>query len=89
MLKVKSFGFALGIMWAVVMLWATILHLTGHGMMVFDMLDQFYLDLFMTGWVGLIWNTILAFIDGFVAGIIFAWLYNKFAGKAGGGTCCT
>lgn len=79
MLKVKAFGLALGIIWALAVVWSIILAMMGKGLAPFNFINQFYL-----GWLsptvgGLIIGIIIGFIDGSIAGMIFAWLYNKFA----------
>jgi len=79
MLKVKSFGLACGIMWLVVVAWTIVLALIGRGLLPFNIINQFYL-----GWLslqvgGIVFSLALAFVDGFIAGAVFAWLYNKFA----------
>ncbi|HPQ81358.1 MAG TPA: hypothetical protein PLZ86_06495 [bacterium] len=79
MLNIKAFGLAGGIMWAVVGAWATIMALVGVGSAPFDLIDQFYLGWMMPSYPGIALNVVLCFVDGLIAGMIFAWLYNRFA----------
>ncbi len=84
-LKVKAVGLACAILYVVGVLWAYIMAWAGISQAPFDVLNGFYL-----GWLGAIGNPAISlifglavtFVDGFVAGAIFAWLYNRFAGNA-------
>jgi hypothetical protein len=80
MLKIKAFGVAGGIIWALAVIWVTVIHLAGKSTLCFDLLDQCYLGLLMPTYVGLIVNAVIGFIDGFIGFVIFAWIYNKVAG---------
>lgn len=78
MLKVKAFGLACAIMWAVVVVWAVVLAMIGKGLAPFNVINQFYLGWLAPTVFGLAMGAAVAFIDGFIAGAVFAWLYNKF-----------
>ncbi len=76
-LSVKGFALAFGILWAIAVIWTVILAMTGKGLAPFNYISQWYL-----GWItpdvkGLIIGAIIGFIDAFIAGAIFSWLYNK------------
>ena len=79
MLKIKAFGVAGGIVWALALIWVTVLHLTGKSSLCFSMLDQCYLGLLLPSYLGLIVNAVIGFVDGFIGLVIFAWIYNKIA----------
>jgi hypothetical protein len=79
MLKVWAFGLASGIMWAIVGLWATLVNIWGKGAAPFEWLNAFYLHWLMPTYPGIVLNVAICFVDGFIAGVIFSWLYNKFA----------
>jgi len=76
-MKIKAFGVAFGIIWALMVGWAIILAMLGKGMAPYNLFDQFYLGWLNVNAIGLVYGVILAFIDGFVGGAIFAWIYNK------------
>ncbi|MBN1282828.1 MAG: hypothetical protein JXA24_03545 [Proteobacteria bacterium] len=84
-LNIKAMGLACAILYVVGVLWAYIMAWAGVSQAPFDVLNGFYL-----GWLGaiaspalsLIIGLALTFVDGFVAGMIFAWLYNRFAKAA-------
>ena len=79
MLNIKAFGLACGIMWAIVGAWATLISLWGIGTAPFDVLDHLYFGWMVPTYPGLVLNIVLTFVDGLIAGAIFAWLYNRFA----------
>ncbi|ABX78301.1 hypothetical protein AYM02_03975 [Coxiella burnetii] len=80
-LGVTSFGFAVGIVWALGLL---ILGLfswwTGWGRLMVSVISSVYVGYAPTFWgtiVGVIWG----FIDGFISGVILAAIYNCCARK--------
>ena len=81
-LNVKAFGFAGAILYVVAVIWTYIMAWTGISQAPFEVINGFYF-----GWLGamgspvlsLLVGIVITFIDGFIAGAIFAWLYNKFA----------
>lgn len=78
-LDVKAFGFAIGILWAATVLIMSVLAASQIGewtMPVIEFLSTFYLGLKAT-LTGALIGGVWAFVDGFIGGIIFAWLYNK------------
>lgn len=79
MLKVKAFGAACGIMWAIAVVWAVGLAIFGKGFLPFTVINQFYLGWLSPTPVGLVFATALALVDGFIFGAIFAWIYNRIA----------
>ena len=79
MLNLKAFGFAGGILWAIVGAWATLLAILGGGAAPFDILDRIYLGWMIPSYPGMAFNAALCFVDAFVGGVVFAWLYNRLA----------
>jgi hypothetical protein len=81
-LNVKAFALSFSLIWGIglfVLTWWVILFdgATGDPTIV-GMVYRGY-NISATGsFIGLIWGL----ADGFVGGLIFAWLYNCFAGKA-------
>jgi hypothetical protein len=78
-LDVKAFGLACGILWAAVILFATLwLIAFGFQGKLISHLDHFYFG-YSFSIVGAIIGAIWGFIDGFIGGAVLAWLYNKLA----------
>lgn len=79
-LNVKAFALTCGILWGLTILFCTLWLLAfGYDGHLIKALDHFYIGYSFTvigAFIGLAWG----FVDGFVGGAIFAWLYNKLAG---------
>jgi hypothetical protein len=79
-LKKRAVGLAAGIMWGLsVMLGTWWLMWSGQPGTTISKLSAFYFGYsftFLGGIIGLLWG----FVDGFICGVVFAWLYNAFAG---------
>lgn len=76
-LNMLGFGLAAAILYTVCVIWAFIMALAGVSMAPYEVINGFYL-----GWLsptvgGLILGAVFAFVDGFIAALIFAWLYNR------------
>ncbi len=80
-LNIKAFAMASGVLWAIAVLWITLLAMTGRGIAPFNFISQFYLGWISPDVLGLVIGVVIGFVDASIAGAIFAWLYNKFAGK--------
>ena len=83
-LKVKAFGCAFGLIWGISVLGVGIANITwpGYGQALLDFAASIYpgYDAIPTyGSVGV--GTLYALLDGFIGGVILAWLYNLCAGK--------
>ena len=78
MLRVRALGMAVGIVWGLSVLVATLWMLWfAQPSPTWPTLKSLYpgYDVtYMGAFVGLIWG----FVDGFIAGALIAWLYNKF-----------
>ncbi|MCF7874174.1 MAG: bacteriophage holin [Candidatus Omnitrophica bacterium] len=75
-LKILAFGLALGILWGLGALVLGILAIFGYGLTWVAVLSSVYIGYGATilgSLVGALW----AFVDAFVGGVLFAWLYNK------------
>ena len=77
-LKVSAFGLACGLMWAICIVLITLLvTFTPYWSELVTWIGKLYLgyDATLGGtFIGAIW----AFIDGFIGGVVLAWLYNMF-----------
>jgi len=81
-LNVKAFGIASGILTAIWVAWIVVIAMMGKGVVAFEMLNQIYLGLLAPTAKGLVIGVVIAFVDGTVGAMIFAWIYNKLAGSA-------
>ena len=79
MLKVKAFGVAFGIMWAITVGWTFLLGFIGKAYLPFNLINELYLNLLSLTPVGCVFGVVLAFVDAFIAGAIFVWIYNALA----------
>lgn len=81
-LNVKAFGMACGLMWGLtifVATWWVIMRTGASGAPTF--IGRVYIGYTVSAagsFVGLIWGL----VDGWIGGMIFAWLYNAFAAKS-------
>jgi hypothetical protein len=81
-LSVKAFSFACAIIWGLALLILTWWWIIFEPSIAGDstIIGSIYLGYKVTplgSVIGLVW----AFVDGLIAGAIFAWLYNKLVGK--------
>ncbi|MBW2993599.1 bacteriophage holin [Candidatus Woesearchaeota archaeon] len=77
-LDVLGLGLAIGIACAVYMfLIGLSAWLFGWGTGIVELISSLYLG-FSATFAGSLIGAVWAFIDGFIAGVIIAWLYNKF-----------
>jgi len=80
-LNVKAFGLALGIIWGLIVFAATIIMiLRGTPAQLMGRLGVFYPGYKVT-YVGSIIGFVYSLVYGYIAGAIFAWLYNKLSGN--------
>jgi hypothetical protein len=78
---VISFGLALGITLALLTFVVGITAgLFGWGVVLVQVLSNLFLG-YEPSFVGAIVGAVWAFVDGLIAGVIFAWLYNRFVGR--------
>lgn len=80
-LNVINLGLALGITWGVTLfLLGIAAWLVGWGTPLVNVLGSLYIGYTPTFWgsvIGAIWS----FVDGFIGGVIIAWIYNLFSGN--------
>lgn len=74
----KAFGLACGILWGIIVFIMTLIaSYTAYGsgfLVILESVYPYYLISIPGAFIGLIYG----FIDGFIGGAVFAWLYNKF-----------
>ncbi len=78
-MKIKALGIACGAVWALFVGWSVFLAIMKWGSVPYAFVDEFYLGWLTATWLGLLLGVAIAFIDGFIGGAIFAWIYNKLA----------
>ena len=79
-LNAKAFGLAVGVVWGLIVLVATIvLTVKASGGEHISRLSIFY-PWYGLSYVGALIGFVWSLIYGFVAGVIFAWVYNKVGG---------
>lgn len=77
-LGVISFGLALGTAWAIgVALLAIVAGLFGWGVALAAVLQSLYIG-YGPSFVGAVAGAVWGFADGFIFGMLIAWLYNRF-----------
>ncbi len=79
-LRVVPVGLAIGFTWGIGVLLLGWISAAGWGARLVDVLSSLYLGYAPTllgGLVGGLW----AFVDGFLGGLVLAFLYNAFAGE--------
>jgi len=80
--NVIQLGLTLAIIWAVIVLLVGITNLIfpGYGVAFLQIVDSIYPGYHFgkLGFGGVIVATLYATLDGFILGIVFAWLYNLF-----------
>lgn len=79
MLKIRAFGLACAIMWSAVVGWAIVLAMMDRAHAPFIVMDQMYFGLLAPTGLGLVAAIVISFADAYIAGMIFAWIYNKLA----------
>lgn len=73
-----ALGVAIGVVWALYVFFAGIFAMFGWGNALVDTLGSFYIG-YGASIIGAIIGAVWAFFDGFVAGIVIAWIYNLVA----------
>ena len=79
--KILPTGLSLGILWALCIFFLGVgSSIWGTAIDVVIFMGRFYVG-FAPTFLGVIIGTIWGFLDAFVGGILFAWLYNKLSEK--------
>jgi hypothetical protein len=73
-----ALGIAIGVLWAFYVFCAGIFAMFGWGAALVAALGSFYIG-YGASIVGAVIGAIWAFVDGFVAGLVIAWIYNMVA----------
>ena len=84
-LNIKAFCLAIGILWAVAVFLVGIANLiwSGYGDVFLKLVASVYPGYDASPSFGaVIVGTLYALLDGLVAGLVFAWIYNLFAGRS-------
>jgi hypothetical protein len=85
-LSVKSMALTAGLVWGVLAIFLTgLVNLAwpGYGSAFLDVVASLYPGYHGTAGFGqVIVGTLYGFVDGLVAGAVFAWIYNRFAATA-------
>ena len=68
-------GIAIGVLWAFYVLFVGILAMFGWGNAVVETLASLYIG-YGASVIGAVVGALWAFVDGFIAGYIIAWVYN-------------
>ena len=83
-LNVKALALASGILWAAAVLLTGIANLiwAGYGAAFLQMMASLYPGYHATSSFGsVLIGTLYALVDGAIAGLVLAWLYNLFVGR--------
>jgi hypothetical protein len=73
-----ALGVAIGVLWAIYVFGAGITAMFGWGNALVEVLASLYIG-YGASIIGAIIGAIWALVDGFVAGVIVAWIYNLIA----------
>ena len=74
----NALGVAIGVLWAVYVFLCGIIAIFGWGVDLVDTLSSLYIGYAPTvagAFIGLVWG----FVDGYIAGVVIAWVYSRLA----------
>lgn len=74
----NALGVAIGVLWAACIFICGIIAIFGWGVALVGAFSSLYIGYGPTV-LGAVIGAIWAFIDGYIAGVVIAWLYNKLA----------
>lgn len=77
-LSVHALGVGIGAMWAISVFACGITAMFGWGTALVDTLSSLYIGYAAT-LIGAVIGAIWAFVDGYIGGVIIAWVYNRLA----------
>ena len=73
-----ALGIAIGVLWTIYVFFLGLVAMAGWGNSFVTTLSSLYIG-YSASIIGAIIGGIWAFVDGFIAGAIIAWVYNKVA----------
>lgn len=76
--SMNALGVAIGVLWAAYVFLCGIIAIFGWGAALVDALSSLYIGYSASiagAFIGAVW----AFIDGYIAGVVIAWIYNRLA----------
>jgi hypothetical protein len=73
-----ALGVAIGVLWAIYVVFVGIAAMFGWGNAIVDALASLYIG-YGASIIGAIIGAVWAFVDGFIAGVVIAWIYNLVA----------
>jgi hypothetical protein len=76
-----ALGVAIGVLWALYVFLAAIFAMFDWGVPVVEVLASLYIG-YAASIGGAVVGAIWAFVDGFIAGVVIAWVYNMVAREA-------
>ncbi|MGD8305469.1 MAG: bacteriophage holin [Ignavibacteria bacterium] len=80
-LSKRALGLSIGLTWGLTIMLATWwLLVDGSGGMTISKLSNFYIG-YSYSWGGAVIGFLWGFVDGFIGGVVIAWLYNFFSKK--------
>ena len=83
--KIARFGAAFGLTWGLMVLGVGLgnIFFPGYGDKFLEIVDSIYPGYSVGKWGigGVLVGTVYALADGFILGVIFAWIYNKLSGS--------
>lgn len=71
-------GVAIGVLWAAYVFLAGIVAMFGWGTTLVETLASLYVG-YAASFIGAVIGAVWAFVDGFIAGVVIAWIYNAMA----------
>jgi len=74
----NALGIAIGVLWAAYILFCGITAMFGWGIALVDAISSLYIGYgpsVLGATIGAVWG----FVDGYLAGVVIAWLYNRLA----------
>ena len=77
-LSINALGVALGVLWAAYVFLCGIAAQMGWGVALVDALSSLYIG-YGPSFVGALIGAVWGLVDGYIAGVVIAWIYNKLA----------
>ena len=75
-LSPNALGIAIGVLWALYVVFCGITAMFGWGVALVDTLSSLYIG-YAPSIVGAVIGALWAFVDGYVAGVVIGWIYNR------------